>query len=187
MLYIWNECNIVSIYISIKNNEMKKKKRNSPGQNTGVGSPFLSPGDLPNPGTKPRSPTLQVGSLPADCHQGSPRILEWVAYPFSRGSSQPRNQTRVSCIAGRFFTNWAMRVIEHLLCAKCYSRHWEHGRDQDIRSLYLYTSSLVRHTLHQPTNIVWYPLSQMPGRELGIEKVSFIVKSHLSLMWPIRD
>ena len=32
------------------------------------------------------------------------RILEWVAFPFSRGSSQPRNQTQVSCIAGRFFT-----------------------------------------------------------------------------------
>ena len=31
---------------------------NSPGQNTGVGSPFPSPGDLPNPGTEPRSPTL---------------------------------------------------------------------------------------------------------------------------------
>ena len=37
-------------------------------------------------------------------HQGSPRILEWVAYPFSRGSSQSRNQTEVSCIAGGFFT-----------------------------------------------------------------------------------
>ena len=32
------------------------------------------------------------------------RILEWVAFPFSRGSSQPRNRTQVSCIAGRFFT-----------------------------------------------------------------------------------
>ena len=42
-------------------------------------------------------------------HQGSPRILEWVAYPFSRGSSQPGNQTRVSCTVGRFFTNWAIR------------------------------------------------------------------------------
>ena len=30
-------------------------------------------------------------------HQGSPRILEWVAYPFSRGTSCPRNQTRVFC------------------------------------------------------------------------------------------
>ena len=32
------------------------------------------------------------------------RILEWVAYPFSRGSSQPRDQTQVSHIAGGFFT-----------------------------------------------------------------------------------
>ena len=37
------------------------------------------------------------------------RKLEWVAYPFSSGSSQPRSQTGVSCIAGRFFTNWAIR------------------------------------------------------------------------------
>ena len=37
------------------------------------------------------------------------RILEWVAFPFTRGYSRPRNRTRVSCIAGRFFTNWAMR------------------------------------------------------------------------------
>ena len=35
------------------------------------------------------------------------RILEWIAFPFSRGSSQPRDQTKVSCIAGRFFTSWA--------------------------------------------------------------------------------
>ena len=39
------------------------------------------------------------------------RILEWIAISFSRGSSQPRNRTQVSCIAGRFFTNWAMREI----------------------------------------------------------------------------
>ena len=37
------------------------------------------------------------------------RILEWVAFPFSRGSSQPRDRTQVSCIAGGFFTNWATR------------------------------------------------------------------------------
>ena len=34
-------------------------------------------------------------------------ILEWVAVPLSRGSSPPRDRTRVSCIAGRFFTMWA--------------------------------------------------------------------------------
>ena len=37
------------------------------------------------------------------------RILEWVANPFSRVPSQPRDQTRVSCIVGRFFTIWATR------------------------------------------------------------------------------
>ena len=35
------------------------------------------------------------------------RILEWVAFPISRGSSQPRDWTQVSCIAGGFFTSWA--------------------------------------------------------------------------------
>ena len=37
------------------------------------------------------------------------RILEWVVFPFSRGSSQLRDQTQVSYIAGGFFTNWAIR------------------------------------------------------------------------------
>ena len=37
------------------------------------------------------------------------RILKWVVFPFSRGPSQPRDQTQVSCIAGRFFTGWATR------------------------------------------------------------------------------
>ena len=141
---------------------------NSLGQNTEVG--FASPVDLPDPGIKPGSPTLQAGSLPTElsepvstpilsmrpqrlekvkpsvpCHPlkeelelkhrracmyaksfqscpalcdlmdyGPPgssvhgilqaRILKWVAVPFSRGSSQPRDRTQVSCIAGGFFT-----------------------------------------------------------------------------------
>ena len=37
------------------------------------------------------------------------KILEWVAFPFSRGSSQPRDRTQVSHIAGSFFTSWATR------------------------------------------------------------------------------
>ena len=37
------------------------------------------------------------------------RILEWVVFPISRGSSPPRDQTLVSWIAGRFFTVWAIR------------------------------------------------------------------------------
>ena len=42
-------------------------------------------------------------------HQRSPGILEWEACLFSRGSSRPRNRTGVSCTAGGFFTNWALR------------------------------------------------------------------------------
>ena len=65
-----------------------------------VAFPFS--GDLPNPGIEPRSPASQV-ILYQLSHQGSPRILEWVGYSFSRGSSRPRDLTRVSCIAGGFF------------------------------------------------------------------------------------
>ena len=50
-------------------------------------------------------------SLPGSSVHGilQARILEWVAVPFSRGSSQTRDQTQVSCTAGRFFTIWATR------------------------------------------------------------------------------
>ena len=49
------------------------------------------------------------------------RILEWVAFPFTRGSSQPRDWTQVSCIAGGFFTSWATRgaQIIPLWVSKC--------------------------------------------------------------------
>ena len=40
------------------------------------------------------------------------RILEWVAMPSSRGSSQPRDQTQVSQIAGGFFAIWATRELQ---------------------------------------------------------------------------
>ena len=40
------------------------------------------------------------------------RILEWVNMPSSRGSSQPRDQTQASCIAGRLFTIWATRKVQ---------------------------------------------------------------------------
>ena len=44
-----------------------------------------------------------------DCRILQASILEWVAFPFSRGSSRPRDRTQVSCIAGGFFTSWATR------------------------------------------------------------------------------
>ena len=56
-------------------------------------------------------PTLVHGIL-----QG--RILEWIAIPFSRRSSQCRDQTRVSCIAGRYFTIWATREAAYVMYAQ---------------------------------------------------------------------
>ena len=40
------------------------------------------------------------------------RILEWAAFAISRESSQPRDQTQVSCIADGFFTSWATREAQ---------------------------------------------------------------------------
>ena len=68
----------------------------------------LFQGIFPTQGSNPGRPHCRR-ILYQLSHKGSPRILEWVAYPFSRGSSQSRNQTRVSCIAGGFLTNWAIR------------------------------------------------------------------------------
>ena len=63
-----------------------------------------SPGVFPSQGSNPDLPHFRKILYQLN-HQGSPRILEWVAYSFSRGSSQPRNRTGVSCIAGRLFTS----------------------------------------------------------------------------------
>ena len=40
------------------------------------------------------------------------RILDWVAFLFSRGTSQPRDPTQVSLIAGGFFTSWATKEAQ---------------------------------------------------------------------------
>ena len=74
---------------------------NSPGQNTGVGSLSLLHGIFPTQGSNPGLPHCRQILYPLS-HKGNPRILEWVAYPFSSRSSQP-------CIADGFFTNWAIR------------------------------------------------------------------------------
>ena len=103
------------------------------------GLPCPSPGDLPDPGLEPVPHVLdwQAGSSPLvstyvkvklkipqlcptlcdpmDCTVHGilqARILKWVAFPFSRGSSQTRDRTQVSHIAGRFFTSWATREAQ---------------------------------------------------------------------------
>ena len=54
---------------------------------------------------------MQVDSLQAE-PAGKTKNLEWVPYPFSIMSSQLRNQTQVSCVAGGVFTSWATREVQ---------------------------------------------------------------------------
>ena len=91
-------------------------------ENIGVGCYALLQGIFSTQGSNPSlSHCRQI--LYCLSHQGSPQILEWVAYPFCRGSFWPRNQTRVSCLAGRFFTSWATSWyhsnIRHYYGARC--------------------------------------------------------------------
>ena len=86
----------------------------SPGKHTGVGCHALLQGIFPTQGSNPGLlHCRQILYLLS--HQGSPKILEWVAYPFSRGSSRPRNWTKVSCIANGFFTSWATREAQMVM------------------------------------------------------------------------
>ena len=95
--------------------------RDFPGKNTGVGCHALLQGIFPTQGSNPGlSHYEQI--LYHLSHQGSPLILQWVAIPFSRGSSQPRNQTGVSWIAGRFFTSWATREVWLSSYSRAFSR-----------------------------------------------------------------
>ena len=107
--------------------------QNSLGQNTGVGSLSLLQGIFPTQGSNPGLPHCRQ-ILYQLSPQGSPRILEWVVYPFSSGSSRPRNQTRVSCIAGGFFTNLAIRLIE------CYVTFISTTRKQEENSKQIFFS-----------------------------------------------
>ena len=82
--------------------------QNSLGQNAEVGSLSLLHRIFPTQGSNPGLPHCR--QIPYQLsHKGSPRILEWVPDPFLSRSSWPRNWTRVSCIAGGFFTNRAIR------------------------------------------------------------------------------
>ena len=79
----------------------------SPGKNTGVGCHALLQGIFPTQGLNPG--LLHCGQLLYHLsHKGSPRILEWVIYPFSRGSSQPRNWT------------WGLLHCRQILCQLSY-------------------------------------------------------------------
>ena len=79
--------------------------KNSPGKNIGVGSHAPFQAIFPTQGSNPGLLHCRQILYHLSC-QGSPWILKWVNYPFSRGSSWPRKWTEVSFIAGAFFTSW---------------------------------------------------------------------------------
>ena len=114
--YLCYTCQCVYIYVKWSESHLIMSLRphglyspwNTPGQNTGVGSLSLLQGIFPTQGLSPGLLHYKQ-FLYQLSHRGSPRMLEWVAYPFSSRSSQPRNWNGVSCNAGRFFTSWAVR------------------------------------------------------------------------------
>ena len=82
-------------------------------------------------------------SLPGSSVHGilQARILEWVTISFSRWSSQPRNRTPVSSIAGGFFANWTMRGAG---AVRCNSLHFSILQENfQKRSLYCFTGYVI--------------------------------------------
>ena len=78
------------------------------------------------------------------------RILEWVAMPTSRGSSQPRNQTQVSCIAGKFFTFWAIREAPRLWISSLFlSLKRKKGLLSSVQTLFPFTDNLLQISVYE--------------------------------------
>ena len=77
------------------------------------------------------------------------RILEWVAIPFSRGSSQPRDWTWVSCIAGCFFTIWATWEAQ---------RHWAQPIGKGPPETRTQISGFRVQSAHHYTMELWHPV-----------------------------
>ena len=106
-----------------------------PGKSTGVGCHCLLHWHLVK---SSRSCPILCNSM--DCNpRGSSvhgllqaRILERVAYPFSRGSFRPRNRTGVSCIAGGFLTSWAIRSDQSLSRVRLFATPWIAARQVSL-------------------------------------------------------
>ena len=126
----------------------------------------LLQGIFPTQGSNPGLPHCRQ-ILYQLSHQGSLRILEWVVYPFSRGSSWPRNWTRVSCIASIFFTSWATREA--------------HERQTSKVLAYLGQNNFpaVSLTLWTTATLFW---SQQTTVSLAVESVGFGIMQ--TWYWP---
>ena len=105
-------------------------------------------------------------------HKGSPRILTWATYPFSSGSSRSRNWTGVSCNAGKFFTNWAIREALHsstiititMLILQMNKQFEELKKDMEkITKKHTYSIQIMRSLyLDSIFNILNFPVAKKP-------------------------
>ena len=79
------------------------------------------------------------------------RILEWITISFSRASSQPRDRTRVSCIAGRFFTVWATREALNIVYL-----HFLYGKKQTFNVTFLHKPQGPENTFQKKNLFEFY-------------------------------
>ena len=106
------------------------------------------------------------------------RILEWGASPFSRESSQPRDRTQVSRIAGRFFTSWATREAHLLIVSlnlRLRMRNLRMSRNWCPRQIYLMKIGTEKPGL----GILRFHKSKPPFVKLKINSVQSL--SHVRL------
>ena len=93
------------------------------------------------------------------------RVLEWDVVPFSRGSSQPRDQTQVFCFAGRFFTIWAMMLSSgwNKMAHQCHS-HIPINRKRANGKIIPRPFKGITWKLHPPLQIMfcWPDLTYVP-------------------------
>ena len=123
----------------------------SPGKNIWVGCHALLQGIFPTQGLNPGLLHCRW-ILYRLSHQGSPRIWEWVAYPFSRGTSWPRNRTGVSCIAGRFLTSWATweaHKTSYLMVKMWKPSLWNQEWNKEACSNHFYTTLFQMFLIRQ--------------------------------------
>ena len=116
------------------------------------------------------------------------RILEWVAFPFSRGSSQPRDWTQVSHMAGRFFTS---RVTKQ-------TQNWLTGKRMYVKNHSVLSDSVTPQTVapQAPLSMgfssqkYWNGLPFLSPWDLpnpGIEPGCLALQARLSTMWTTRE
>ena len=112
-LHPW-ESSVISNWLSVMSDSLRPHGLqptrllcwwDSPGQNTGVGSCSLLQGIFPTQGSNPGLPHCRW-ILYQMSHKGSPRILAWVAYPFSRELPDPGIKPGSSALQTKLFTSW---------------------------------------------------------------------------------